>query len=100
MYPNEENLSYYMKEVKKIDSDTRKKIKIAILSSFTITGLAETIKVKCRKFDVDCISYESGYNQFNQEILNTNSDLYKFNPEITFLILDSKNIFHKYIIFF
>ncbi len=93
MYPKEEHLSEYMKKVKKIEKIRyQKKIKIAILSNFTITGLSESIKVKCNKINVDCSSYVGGYNQYNQEILNSESNLYKFGPEITFLIIDSKNL--------
>jgi len=47
MYPNEKSLSYYIREAKNLKKiEYGKKIKIGILSSFTITGLAETIKVK------------------------------------------------------
>jgi FkbH-like protein len=37
--------------------------------------------------------YEAPYNQYSQQILNKKSDLYKFSPNITFLILDTRNIF-------
>ena len=94
MYPNEKSLSYYIREAKNLKKiEYGKKIKIGILSSFTITGLAETIKVKCDKVNVNCCTYVSGYNQYNQEILNSNSNLYQFKPEILFLVIDSKNIF-------
>ena len=96
MFPKEKNLSDYMREVKNLRiSNIEKRVKIAILSSFTITGLAETIKVKCNKINVESSTYASGYNQFNQEILDSNSELYRFKPEITFLIIDSKNIFKE-----
>ena len=96
MFPKEKNLSDYMREVKNLRiSNIEKRVKIAILSSFTITGLAETIKVKCNKINVKSSTYVSGYNQFNQEILDSNSELYRFKPEITFLIIDSKNIFKE-----
>ena len=101
MYPKEENLSYYMRESKKVEKlDCEKKVKIAILSSFTLTGLAETIKVKCSKIHVNCQTYTSGYNQYNQELLNLKSDLYQFKPELTFLIIDSENIFKDVYDFF
>ncbi len=94
MYQNEESLSTYIRESKKLEElNNAKKIKIAILSSFTVTGLAETIRVKCNKNNINCLTYVSGYNQYNQEILNSKSDLYQFKPEIVFLIIDSKNIF-------
>ncbi|MEX0656177.1 MAG: HAD-IIIC family phosphatase [Nitrosopumilaceae archaeon] len=69
-----------------------KKIRIAFLSSFTINGLEETVRVKCHEIDVGCQTYVAGYNQYNQEILNENSGLYSFKPEITFLMLDSREI--------
>jgi len=100
MYPVEKNLSYYMRESKKSNGNHGGKVKIAILSSFTISGLAETIKVKCNQSKINCITYESGYNQFNQEILNSKSNLYQFNPEITFLVIDAKNIFKDNFDFF
>jgi len=87
-------LSHFIVESNKIISTNfDKKIKIAILSSFTINGLSETIKVKCFDRKIDSISYVGGYNQYNQEILNENSELYKFSPEITFLIIDNRSIF-------
>ncbi len=96
MYSKEESLSSYMKKVKNIEKiDYQKRVKIALLSNFTITGLAESIRVKCHKINVDCSAYVSGYDQYNQEILNPESELYQFNPEITFLIIDSKNLFKE-----
>ena len=35
----------------------------------------------------------SGYNQYNQEILNSKSKLYNFSPDVTFLIIDVRNFF-------
>ena len=96
MYPKEENLSNYIKNAKKIEKiNHQKRVRIAILSNFTITGLAESMRVKCHKINVDCSSYVSGYDQYNQEILNSESELYQFKPEITFLIIDSKNLFKE-----
>jgi FkbH-like protein len=101
VFPSEHHLSHYIKEsrnlgVKKHD----KNIKVGLLSSFTINGLAETIRVKCDQIKVSCSTYVSSYNQYNQEILNSNSELYQFNPDITFLIIDSKDIFKDLYYFF
>jgi len=63
-----------------------KKTRLAILSSFTINGLEETLRVKCAQEKIECVSYVGGYNQYAQEILNKESNLYKFNPDVTFLI--------------
>ena len=90
----EKPLSEYILESQKLQIDNfNKKIKIAILSSFTINGLAESLKVKCSKKEILCSTYVGGYNQYNQEILNEKSELHKFNPDITFLILDTRSMF-------
>lgn len=89
----EEKLSYYINasqslDIKKFD----KKIRLAILGSSTINGLAETIQCKCAQLNVGCFSHVELYNQFNQAILNSSSNLYKFSPDVTFLILDTRSL--------
>ena len=95
----EKTLSEYISLSKNIETlNLEKKLKVAIMSSFTLNGLDETIRVMCSEFDTRCQSYVSGYNQYNQELLNPQSDLYSFSPDVTFMILDIRNflgdIFH------
>ena len=97
----EKSLSEYIGLSKKIDnSNYSKKLKVALLSSFTLNGLNEILHVKCSDMGVRYQSYISGYNQYNQELLNPESDYYKFCPDITFLILDIRNFlgdnFHNF----
>ena len=101
MFPSEHHLTHYIQESRKLEVKKHdKNIKVGLLSSFTINGLAETIKVKCDQIKVNCSTYVGGYNQYNQEILDSNSELYRFNPDITFLIIDSKDIFKDFYYFF
>ena len=65
----ERKLSEYIIESKKINSsDFESKIKIALLGSFTLDGLNETIKVKCSELKVGCDTFYGGYNRYNEEI--------------------------------
>ena len=90
----EQKLSHYINKSGELIGITfGKKIRIGILCSFTINGLEETIRVKSAEKNIDCVTYVGGYNQYNQEILNQESNLYKFSPDITFLIMDTRNIF-------
>lgn len=92
--PSEEKLSSYLNKSKLIsNSNYAKKIRIAILGGFTLNGLEETMRVKCDEKKIQCITYVSGYNQYNQEILDEKSQLYKFSPDIAFLIIDCRNVF-------
>ena len=93
----EENLAYFLNEAKTIKPrELGKKIRIAFLASSTINGFEETMRVKCFQKGIDCITYVADYNQYNQEILNQDSELYKFKPDITFLILDTRHILGEY----
>ena len=72
-----------------------KKLKVAILPSFTLNGLDETFHVKCSEIGIRYQSYVAGYNQYNQEILDPKSKLYSFSPDITFLIIDIRTLLNK-----
>ena len=90
----EKSLSDYIALSKNIDDPkSDKNLKVAILSSFTLNGLSETLHVKCSDLGIRYQSYMSGYNQYNQEILNSKSKLYNFSPDVTFLIIDVRNFF-------
>ncbi len=90
---NEDNLAYFLNEAKTIKPrEIGKKLRVAFLASSTINGFEETMRVKCFQKGIDCITYVADYNQYNQEILNQDSELYQFKPDITFLILDTRHI--------
>jgi len=90
---NEDNLAYFLNEAKTIKPrEIGKKLRVAFLASSTINGFEETMRVKCFQKGIDCITYVGDYNQYNQEVLNQNSGLYQFKPDITFLILDTRHI--------
>ncbi len=75
---------------RKIFSD--RTIKIAILSSFTTKGIQEVLNVKCCSLGVLPEFYEAPYNQYAQEILNNQSRLYKFEPDVAVLFIDSMTL--------
>jgi predicted enzyme involved in methoxymalonyl-ACP biosynthesis len=88
----EEKISYYLKKSKTIRNNFEKKIRISILSSFTLNGIEEIFQVKCDEKNISCNACLGGYNQYNQEILDPHSQLYQFQPNLTFLILDTRSI--------
>jgi len=93
----EKSLSEYITEAKKIDDlKFNKKLKVAILSSFTVNGLDESLHVKCSELGIGYRSHIAGYNQYNQELIDPESDLYSFSPDVTFLILDIRKFFGEY----
>ena len=94
---NEENLAYFLNEAKTIKTGSlEKKLRVAFLASFTINGFEETMRVKCKKKKIECMTYVGDYNQYNQEILENDSKFYRFKPELTFLILDVRHLKEDY----
>ena len=86
-------LSYFISKAKSVDDTTfGKKVRVAILSCFTIYGLEESLKVKCAERKLGCATYSSPYNQYNQDILSSTSPLYEFSPNLTFMLLDTRTI--------
>lgn len=98
----EQKLSYYINKARSLDSEKTndKHLKVALLSSFTIKGLKKVIRVKCSEISTDSEIYEAGYNQINQEIIDTNSGLCWFKPHITFLLINPKYILGENYIYF
>ena len=93
----EKSLSDYIALSKNIDELKHdKKLKVAILSSSTLNGLNETLHVKFSELGIDYQSYLGGYNQYNQELLNSKSGLYTFSPDVTFVIIDVRNVLGDY----
>jgi len=74
------------------DRNFDKTIKIALLSSYTINGFSETLKVKMSEHQIGGNIYVGAYNQYNQEILKDDSELYNFKPNLTFLMIDTRTI--------
>jgi len=61
----EEKLSTYLNRSKLLSNvDCENKIRVAILGSFTLNGLEETIRVKCGDKKIQCSTYIAGYNQY------------------------------------
>jgi FkbH-like protein len=66
-----------------------KKIKVALLSSFTIDPLAIYIDIKCRLDQLHPSIYVAPFNQYQQEILDENSRLYSFKPDLIILAVQA-----------
>jgi FkbH-like protein len=90
-------LSHYISKAKSVKDFTfSKKVRVAILSSFTIYGLEESLKVKCAERKLGCVTYSSPYNQYNQDILNSASPLYEFSPDLAFMLIDTRTILSSF----
>jgi len=66
-------------------------MKTAFLSNFTIDIIAKEFKKKSNNTAL----FISGYNQYNIDIINKESQYYKFKPDFTIVILDGNTLFNN-----
>lgn len=69
-----------------------KPLKLAILGGFTTQPIAMTLRTLLLAEGCLTDIYESEYNSYKMEVLNTESDLYYFKPDIVLFATGSKNI--------
>lgn len=69
-----------------IDKINEPRHRVAILSNYTVKGLAECLKVKAFNCEIMIDVYEGEYDQWRQEIIG--EELYNFNPEVIIILVD------------
>ena len=86
------NISDYLEKYKKLTPKNleHKYCKIALLSSSTIKYIKEILAVKGREIGLEIDTFMGGYNQYSQEIMEEDSKLYKFDPNLVILFIDTR----------
>ena len=72
-----------------------KRIKIALLSSFTVEPLGIYLDIKCRLVQLYPEIYVAPFNQYQQEILDQNSGLYAFKPDVIILAVQAEGLLNE-----
>ena len=97
--PDIKGIMDYVRLAKKLDQSLDLKdapqnlrIRIAILSSFNVSGIREALLVKCLRQGFYPEIYVGEYNQYHQEILDPNSGLYQFKPDLLILFVDTRTV--------
>lgn len=87
-----EDLSSYLQRYRRLEKegsqDKGRALRIAILSSFTLNGMKETLTIKCHDLGVRAEIYAGVYGQYHQEIIDEKSRLYAFSPDLLILAVD------------
>ncbi len=87
----------FVKKVKKIFSQSPhainlKPIKIAIIGNVTLQTFQPFLEAQCILAGAQAEFFFGGYDVFAQEIVDPSSELYEFDPQITFLFLDAPTL--------
>lgn len=74
-------------------------LNIAFLGNCTTNYLARALKEECKKYDITADIYNCPYNQYQQSVLNTDSEFYQSQPELTVLFLEGSELFSDWYTF-
>ncbi len=73
-----------------------KSINIAILGNCTTDYISRALQNECEKQSICASIYNAPYDQYNQDILNTESGFYNSKPDISILFLESYMLFSEW----
>lgn len=95
--PTQANYWSIHKKIQKLDFsneviEDNQRIKIALLSSFTIDSLKPFIDLDCRIEGLFPEIYLGPFNRYQEEVINTKSELYNFNPEIILFFIQLETL--------
>jgi FkbH-like protein len=86
-------VAHVYRERKKLSPVTGISVRIAILSSYVLDRFVQYLDLECRKAGLCPDFYIGPFNQYTQEIIQTNSGLHMFKPEIVFLSIGLEDVF-------
>ena len=85
--PSYSTAAFVYKERQKIPAAQGSEVRIALASSYVLDWLVPYLDRECRGAGLIPRFYQAPFNQYTQVILNSESELYQFNPEIIFMAL-------------
>lgn len=68
-------------------------VKIALLGNATLDHLQSYLKVECYRAGLQPEVYQAGFDQYTQDILNPDSGLYAFAPDVVVLAIHASRLF-------
>jgi FkbH-like protein len=69
--------------------------RVALLRSFTVEPMVPLLRAAAFSVGLDLSVYVSDFNAYPQEMLDTDSALYRFNPDAAFLMVQTRDIAPK-----
>ena len=67
-------------------------LRVAILGSSTVTQLHAGIRVAALRRGLHVLTYEAEYGQYQQDLLDVESTLYRFRPQVVLFVLDAHHL--------
>lgn len=79
------NVNQVWRKRSRLTPSGRPEVRVALMSSFTIDPLAHYLDVECRLLGLEPRIHITPFNSWAQEMLEVDSALYGFGPEVAFL---------------
>jgi FkbH-like protein len=67
-------------------------IRLAILGSSTTVHLSAPIRIAALRRNIHVTVYEGEYGQYQQELSDSSSELYRFKPDVVLLTFDARHV--------
>lgn len=67
-------------------------LKIAVLGDYSIQFFVMVLRMLLLKYGIKACIYEGEYNGINMDVLNDDSEFYRFSPEITIILSDYRSL--------
>lgn len=64
---------------------SKRHVRLAVLGSYTTDQLTELLRLSAFRFGVHVATYQAGFDQYRQEILDERSGLYAFDPDVVLI---------------
>jgi FkbH-like protein len=80
-------VAFAFRERTRLPTDGGKAVRIALLSSYVLDNLVHHLDFECRKGGISPEFYVASFNQYSQDILNGESGLYRFTPDIIMMAI-------------
>ncbi|MFX0123797.1 MAG: HAD-IIIC family phosphatase [Candidatus Hodarchaeota archaeon] len=98
--PTHRNYWNVYKRIKKLDFSSieippQERIKIALLSSFTIDPLAVYLDIDCRLNGLFPEVYIAPFDRYHEEVLNKESGLYKSKPDVVLFFIRVESLLEE-----
>lgn len=74
------------------DSIFKAQVKVAVAGSFTVDPLVDFLRVEAAACSIGIDAYGTPYGQDSQDLLNPESRLYQFTPDLTVLIVEPPSL--------
>lgn len=82
-----------IRDMESLKSTSSRSLRIALIGTGTLDHLSAPIRIACARRNIYAEIYVGAYNQIQNDLLDKNSNLYRFSPDVLVLSIDARYAF-------